>query len=622
MPPVNEERPLTGIYPSGPVTFAGDVGEVMVQVCKITALSTIPQIERVGGVNIRYRILAGPLRLQGERIEVEVQTDQNGNAAVDATFRSIGTALIVAELVGSSGAMIFFRAHSDRTVHRLSLYSQPTFTVDPGVVTARIVALDHHDRPVEKAKLIFEGTSGPDSGVSGEVKELGNGEYEGVFRTNKGGPWEILAQDVDTKTTVHTCVQMLPGKPSALRLVGETDPRKEQPYGELLLHARLEDRFGNALDPHRLRCVAQGRSVPVRSIVVEEARFSIRFAGYGSVDLTLSDSDSRISHQVAIAFAATWLQNPGVVEVGSSFQTVLYALPRPERPAQRATIEIEFNPEVISFEGLAVPPPGGPQVSFNPRVEGRTLTIAVESAKPLNAQEYPDGIAICTVKWKCQREGNQCFRLTGRMSPSTPPWELCVDQKRKLQSCICVNVIYPPGNAPALAAGTAAGNEAIAIISRTSNVTRCCPILRANILNCEITTENWTTIAGLIGTVAGTPTVTASPQFGAIRGTRICQRDHCINLYMIPVAVPVPGGTVQGNTIVGPPGTSVIDPTAATSGNNVGAHEIGHALGLNGSHASSAGQTNNLMNPIQPHGTELTPEQCRTIFENLKNYPC
>ena len=32
--------------------------------------------------------------------------------------------------------------------------------------------------------------------------------------------------------------------------------------------------------------------------------------------------------------------------------------------------------------------------------------------------------------------------------------------------------------------------------------------------------------------------------------------------------------------------------------------------------------TDNVMKKFQPHGDNLTPDQCKTIFQNIDKYPC
>jgi len=580
------------------------------------------------GVSIRYRVIKGPLLFSDNgKKEIEVKTDSKGIAFVNAKFTSVGTALVVAELKEDPNVAVFFEGHTAKTTHQIFLYSATTFPVDPGVVVARIVAVDHHSQPVTGAKLVFEGSFGADTVVSGEVKELGNGEYEGRFQTRIAGPWTILAQDVDTKVTAHRCIHLLPSEPHTLRLVGETDPRMSYPYGELLLCVRLEDRFMNALNPHRIRCTVAGQVISPQAIVAEEAHFSIHFIGYGFVDIELSDSESSVSMRSKILFAAAWLQDPGTVFVGSKFNTVLYGAPEADRPIQRATVEIKFNPRLVSFLGLEKPPPGGPALSTNATVKENLLTIEIESEKPVSAQEYPEGIPVCTIVWKCLDEGKSCFTLVANASPSSEPWEWCVDQKRRETKCICINVIHRDGDAAARTAGTNAANQIPNIISSNANVAQCCPIVRVDIHYCAISAADWAnTVVPAIGAHGQ---ITSLAEFNALRATGVCKRPRCINLYMIPFDDPDAGG--RTNDPPGPPGDSALHPGLVGSRQNVGAHELAHTLGLHDLYrrrpdgSFDSGPADNLMSYFSgtdSHGTNLTRDQCRTIWQNIDNYPC
>ena len=71
-------------------------------------------------------------------------------------------------------------------------------------------------------------------------------------------------------------------------------------------------------------------------------------------------------------------------------------------------------------------------------------------------------------------------------------------------------------------------------------------------------------------------------------------------------------------------GIGAIDTGLAGSRPNVGAHEVGHALGLrdlyrrNADGTINGGPAGNLMS--YPHGTDLTEEQCKTIWENIDKF--
>jgi hypothetical protein len=87
------------------------------------------------------------------------------------------------------------------------------------------------------------------------------------------------------------------------------------------------------------------------------------------------------------------------------------------------------------------------------------------------------------------------------------------------------------------------------------------------------------------------------------------------------VLIPINAGA-GGLTLPGPPGDSVVDPTtAANLVGQAGAHEAGHALGLD----PAAGLADfcdptNLMHKQLPVGTMLTDVQCRRIQETLGSY--
>ncbi|MCP5110794.1 MAG: hypothetical protein GY953_08175, partial [bacterium] len=244
---------------------------------------------------------------------------------------------LVAEVVGQRDTAVFFRGSTQETTHRLSITCNPTFSAVSGVVKARISAVDYRGRPVTGAKITFEGTIGADELAEGAVRELGGGEYEGAFKTHLAGCWTLIAQDQTTGVLANRCVQVLPAGPAKLRLVGKTDPRTSDPYGERLARGRLEDRFGNALPPDRIRCRVDGRYLNRRALVGDEAHFSVRSIGYSKVQLQLRDSKSRLSSEEEIRFSAVWLSDPGMVFTGSAFSTGIFGLPPVDRPAQKAT---------------------------------------------------------------------------------------------------------------------------------------------------------------------------------------------------------------------------------------------------------------------------------------------
>lgn len=597
------------LRPSGLTFFACDAGEVVSGACSVTALYE-PDFKPAAGVAIRYRVIQGPLRFMPHgATEVKVNTDTHGKAAVDIEFTSKGSAIVVADLAGDHTKSVFFRIHSNGTTHNLFLYSDPVFPADPGLVKARIVALDHHNRPVVGAKLNFEGAFGLDTAVQGEVVELGNGEYEGRFQTHIAGAWTILVQDMDTRATADTCINVTPLEAHAIRLMGKTDPRILPPYGELLLRARLEDKFGNALDPHRIRCAAAGQLISPHALIEGEARFPVRLRGHGSIEVALSDSSSPVSHKAVIPFAAAWFSNPGKIIVGSKFRTTLYAAPASDRPLREATFRIDFNSKLVSFKTLEKPTEIGTPVSTTAKVEGNKLTIAMQAESDINADEYPDGIAICTIEWECLDEGESCFEVVAAMSPDGPMWAMCPIQKQEEIKKICVNVIHKYGElmSPDWL------DDFKKIVN--AHVELCCPLIDIEKEFYELEDSEWEKVNKAIG---GDGEINSNKDFEALDKTKIGQKQKCINLYLIPFNE----GKNKGKTIKVGGSTTAFDPNAVGVGKEYPygiAHELGHALGLD--HVEDP-DPNNLMNNGGPKKDppELNDEQCEEIWENIDKY--
>jgi small subunit ribosomal protein S2 len=90
------------------------------------------------------------------------------------------------------------------------------------------------------------------------------------------------------------------------------------------------------------------------------------------------------------------------------------------------------------------------------------------------------------------------------------------------------------------------------------------------------------------------------------------------------VMIDMDPGFADGYSSIGPKTGSdrafgAINPDKVDTVHNIGAHEIGHALGLR--HEPNTA-VNNVMKQYQPHGDDLTPDQCKRIYQNVDNYPC
>ena len=191
-------------------------------------------------------------------------------------------------------------------------------------------------------------------------------------------------------------------------------------------------------------------------------------------------------------------------------------------------------------------------------------------------------------------------------------WEKCVKQKRDDYQCVCVRIIHRAGNAATRTAGINAAQNLQNQVSSKDNVSNCCPFLRVSISFCTINAATW---AGTIVPAIGADNaISSDAEANAMDGVNPCLRPNCINLTMVTINEP---GTL-GTTVQGPPGNAAIDPTAHTSDPSIGAHELGHSLGLDHDDSSP----NNIMHSNAPGGTVFTESDCKTIWENLASYPC
>ncbi|HUG75761.1 MAG TPA: hypothetical protein VMM81_08885, partial [Acidimicrobiia bacterium] len=476
--PALAERPVV-LDSAGPLEFDAEVGEIVTGVAAVDALFD-NDLRPAEGVAVRFEVVQGPLILlpDGGRA-VEVRADDAGRATVDGKFIDTGFAIVVAELVDDPRVSVYFRGHSGGMTHNLFLYSAPVFSVEPGEVTARIVALDRSDRPVAGARISFEGHSDLLASAEGAVEEIGNGVYQGRFQTNIAGNWTLIARDLDDFVAAGTCVTLVPGPPARINLIGGNDPRTEQPFGELVLRARLEDRFGNGLDPSRLVASVDDQPVAALAPFGLEANLPVRFPGSGSVQVTVEDAESEVRETESIPFAAAWLQDPGAVTTGSRFSTGVFWIPERDRPVAEATVQITFDPAMVSFQGFEGAAGLKPALEAGATVEGELVSISITGERPVAAEDFPNGVFVGACHWQCLGEGESCFTVVALMSPPTDPWKLCPIQKRlpRNKKCLCVNVIYPPKDNVALTQGRKAAKQVETIISSKKNVKTCCPVI-------------------------------------------------------------------------------------------------------------------------------------------------
>ncbi|MFN0168166.1 MAG: hypothetical protein ACKV22_17210 [Bryobacteraceae bacterium] len=607
-------RPIV-LERAGAIRFAVDVGQLQAESCVVVAsLAGTNQPSR--GAPVRFRVLSGSLRLTGGSREAQVNTDEHGRAAIGVEFTRRGTALVAAELVDDAERVVYFEGHSDRTTHSIYVYTEPTFPADPGIVRARLSALDHHEHGVTGADIAVEAQDGRSVVVTGTVRELGGGLYEAELLVKRAGTWTLVAYDKQTRASSAVSIQALPGPAAQFTLVGDADPRKAKPYAELLLRARIEDKYGNPLDPHRVRAERNGAILAPSAVVGDEIRFLLGLAGYSEFTVTLSDSTSDLRRDIPIVFASSWLADPGVVLTGTRFQTPLYWAPPANRPIAEAKITLHYPVDLVHFVGFN--PTASPGLQIQHTVTNGSLAVALSADPLIDASHYPEGLHIGDIVWDCAAEGQTCFDLSVTMSPDTPVWEMCVKQKRENQKCICVNLVYQAGTA----AGTlTAARDAIRrigeILGQLGNVERCCPYVRVDRRECEISVADWT--ATIVPATGADGAITNATEQEAVLRADLCQRARCINFLIAPLNWH--DGRIGSTYVSTPPGVAygfgVLDPGSFAQDPNIAAHEAGHALGLR-----DEADRHNLMGPGFPSGVNLTETQCETVGQQIDAYRC
>lgn len=602
-----------GIFPLAERQFTATVGkaaELSVRVLRG------PHLEPVSGVGVRFEVLSGPLGL-GARASrrATARTGDDGIASVPAVFDRRGAGLVDARLVdGADVDAVVFGGHTDGMTSRLVVSAAPATSAERGRIPVRVTALDHRERPVSDAELSLEASIvGGDRPVTVALASAAPGEYVGVFRTRKAGCWRLRAQDRATHVVGDGYAQVVPGDPAHIRLVEEPDPRATPPYSEVGVRVRLVDHYSNAIDPARIRLAHDGAELIETLRTDQEARFLLRRAGSGEAEILLAAG--RLRERRSLRFAAAWLADPGHITVGGSFRTPLYVMPRDDEPLSAATVRIVFDrrrTRFVEWTPAAVVPP--------PIVElaEHELTVEFKPRRPIRPEQADDCLLLGEIGWRCTREGPTLFKVTVRMSPESEPWMLCPTQKREHRRCLCINVISRSGETRAREAGDRALQYRPVEILSTRNIRRCCPSLRVELHHCSISVRDWRT--KVLPVLGAGGRVQTHAQVDALYALGLCQRPGCINFLMIDMDHDYADGDAG---LIGPrlAGGSfgVINPAYVDTVHNIGAHEVGHVLGL---HHVDGGQGDNVMSETQPHGDNLTEKQCKQVWSNLDQYKC
>lgn len=610
-------RPRRVLVHGGATRLAGRTGERIGRACVARVYDVDETGERpVAGARVRYEAGPAPVRLGADEATAVAVTDADGVATVDVRIARPGAGLVTCALDGHPSSTLGFWLQSDATTFTLHVAAPPAVSAEDASVPIVARAFDHEQQPVSGARLTLDATMWPDETVTGELRETAPGVYEGALTLQRAGEWTLTVQDRLTKVIGRRCLHVQPGPPHTVALVGETNPRTSAPRGMLPLRAQLRDRFANRLDPARLRATAFGRPLTA-TVFDDEARFTVSYPGYGHVPVRVWDAQSDRALETTIHFPAVALTDPGLVAVGSTFRTDLYGFPAPDRPADHATIEIEYDAARTSFVALRRDAAADPPLRVNATVERPGfLVVTLTSEVPVRAEERPNGIFLASVEWRCEAEGESCFGMVARMSPSTPKTELCVSQKRQMVKTICINIIYEQLNAAARAAGDAAAANIEQIFNSAANVGRCCPAIQVRKHYC-----NFPRGRAWLDATGGDGTVSSPDEASAIFALPDCKRRKCFNLHMLPVDEPA----TRGRTQIGAPGHSVLDPGIAVSWPNYAAHEFGHAVGLQDLYTRNPDGTTADPGPVDNImggrlGPNLTKEQCETVWDNIDDY--
>jgi hypothetical protein len=564
----------------------------------------------VPGAEVRYWALEGSIEIGPHRqAEWVTRSDVEGRTVAAVHLAATGAGLLAAQLANGSGHPVVLLVRTEAVTHELAIHAPPSIRAGE-TVPVRITAADHSTSAVVGAALVLDGYSDAGEVTRGTVRELGGGDYEGQLSPPRSGTWTLVAWDRATRAEARLPVQVVPGAPERIDIIGDADPRAQPPYDRVMIRARLVDRHGNTLDPRRLRAAAESGSI-IRGSTGDEARLVLRRHGSGDCQVDVEDPVSGVRRHLTVPFAPLWLTQPGVIEPGECFVTELRALPSPGRTFTRAAVQITFDAERATYAGLRPAGVAEIDVTTPPRiVNGNRLEFEVATRAELAVEQWPQGIPLCALEWRCTGAGTTCFQVEGAMSPPVPGWMVCTEQKFLIENirCVCVNVIYRSWHRPDRALGTAMIRQAFRVIA--GNTYFCCPVLRPKLDFCEITPADYLTLRRLWG---GAVKPYYYPEdFDALFDSGICEKADCINLYVLPIGNSNINGVTRRST-----GAIVIDPDRFQQIGNLGAHEFGHALGLDDREDSYR-----LMGVRSPHGHYISSEECRTIWATLENYPC
>lgn len=591
------------------------------------------------GAPVRFRIVDGPLRFRGARSKsVVLETDRDGRSAPTVVFTGKGKAVVIAFLEGTDGQALAFQPYTEGMAHQLFVYASGTVLAADGCIAVSISAIDHWGEPVGDASLSIFATKDARS-IRAKVVRKGS-IYSGTLETRLAGCWTVVAKDQVTGARAKTSVEVLADKPKRLRVVGDPDPRLKPPYNQALVRAMVLDRFRNQIHPGSIVCKLDQKVVKPRALVANEAHFLLDATGAKTFDVSLHVKGTRVRRRVEILSAAAWIGDPGLVLEGKRYGSPLYLTAEPARRVTKATIKVGYDAEQVTVRGFRPNRDLSTTVEHDP---GK-LKISVTSKHPIGLRKYPEGIQIGYIDWQCLAEGETCVNVVAAMSPDTPAWEKCTNQKKDLHKNVCINLIY-----------NAADDRLSSLPSQVSRIRRlldsifndedtiktCCPFMNFTIYTTGLGRLAWLNNVLLPANVTDTDgsgtlddpgdSILFGRTYGpAIGGTKEGVRANCVNFYLVDFH---PDTGYGANTSLGPrptdlgssdrAGFGAIDPDFVYS--ETLAHELGHALGMEHDPPGPEIErdTDELMHSPEPSRTDTKIKRerdCQEIWENIDTY--
>jgi hypothetical protein len=574
------------------------------------------------GILVRARVVRGAAQIGLTRSsDTTLRTGSDGGVHTRLSFPEAGASVIILEIEEEPGEMVHFATRTDRATDRIDLMAPPVLIAGSRSLPVEALLLDHLGKEVTGAHPELTPAIGDQVRARVPMVEASPGRYHGELDLRVAGQWTLDVTDASTGAVGRRYLQVLPGPPVAIEIGGKLDPRRNEPRSEARVSARLVDTFGNRLDPRRLAATVSGAEIQVRP-TAEAAEIVVRRVKPGTARLELKDRESEVATTREIPFSEGSLTGSDVVWMGRRFRTGLVLYPREGSDVRRAELAIAYDVRRARFVGFREDPRAGMRTSS--RVADGVVTVEVEFTEGLAVADWPEGLCVGDLTWDCCDEGETCFTVTVSMSPSGPGWTWCPTQKKDNPQCICIEVLYPSTLATGKAKAETIRDQIRDVIGALQNVERCCPVLKVDLYERAFTADEWARVLAQIGADGNTDVSSVAENEG-VAGETLGDHRNCIQYFLLSHHGAPFGGRETGGKVT-------LDPDLVGSRNNVGVHEATHALGLRDRYEFDASghltksDPNDLMSvgpaPGYNHGSNLTKEDCETIWKSIGTYKC